>query len=80
MCGIAGSVNHPLPYKNIDAVMMHRGPDGQQGFSGGNVDLYHLRLSIVDIDGGAQPMHLGNRYTIIFNGEIYNPRELRLKF
>ena len=80
MCGIAGSVNHPLPYKNIDAVMLHRGPDGQQGYSSGNVDLYHLRLSIVDIDGGAQPMHLGNRYTIIFNGEIYNHRELKVQF
>lgn len=80
MCGIAGSVNHPLPYKNIDAVMLHRGPDGQQGYSSGNVDLYHLRLSIVDIDGGAQPMHLGDRYTIIFNGEIYNHRELRMQF
>ncbi len=75
MCGIAGSVNYPLPYKKIDAVMQHRGPDGKQGYAHANVDLYHLRLSIVDITGGTQPMHLEDRYTIIFNGEIYNHKE-----
>ena len=80
MCGIAGSVNYPLPYKKIDAVMQHRGPDGQQGYAHANVDLYHLRLSIVDITGGTQPMHLEDRYTIIFNGEIYNHKELREQF
>jgi asparagine synthase (glutamine-hydrolysing) len=60
--------------------MHHRGPDEQNGFSDKNVDLFHLRLSIVDIEGGAQPMHLGNRFTIIFNGEIYNHHELRQHF
>ena len=80
MCGIAGSVNHALSYKNINSAMGHRGPDGQNGFSHNNVDLYHLRLSILDIEGGAQPMHLDNRFTIIFNGEIYNHSELRKQF
>lgn len=80
MCGIAGSVNYKLSYNTIDSVMHHRGPDGQNGFSDSNVDLYHLRLSIVDISGGAQPMHLDNRYTIIFNGEIYNHNEIRKQF
>jgi len=80
MCGIAGSVNHKLSYDAVNSVMIHRGPDGQNGFLDNNVDLYHLRLSIVDIEGGAQPMHLDNRYTIIFNGEIYNHNEIRKQF
>lgn len=80
MCGIAGSVNHKLSYDAVNSVMIHRGPDGQNGFLHNNVDLYHLRLSIVDIAGGAQPMHLDDRYTIIFNGEIYNHNEIRKQF
>lgn len=59
--------------------MGHRGPDEQHGYTSENVDLYHLRLSIVDLQGGKQPMHYG-RYSIIFNGEIYNHLELREKF
>jgi len=80
MCGIAGSVNYPLSYTAIDSVMHHRGPDGQNGYSVNNVDLFHLRLSIVDIQGGSQPMHLDDRFTIIFNGEIYNHNEIRKQF
>lgn len=80
MCGIAGSVNFKLDYRSIDTVMHHRGPDEQHGYTNENVDLYHLRLSILDIGGGKQPMHLHNRYTIIFNGEIYNHAELRKQF
>ena len=80
MCGIAGSVNHKLSYSAINSVMIHRGPDGQNGFLDENVDLFHLRLSIVDIEGGAQPMHLDDRFTIIFNGEIYNHNEIRKQF
>ncbi len=80
MCGIAGSVNHTLSYNIINSAMGHRGPDGQNGFSDNNVDLYHLRLSIIDMEGGNQPMHLDNRFTIIFNGEIYNHNELRKQF
>ncbi len=77
MCGIAGAVNFKLSYRQIDANMLHRGPDEQNGFAIDNVDLYHLRLSILDISGGGQPMHLDGRYTIIFNGEIYNHNEIR---
>src|SRR5688572_29550520 len=77
MCGIAGAVNFKLPYKQVSEVLFHRGPDEQAGWSGANVDLYHLRLSIVDISGGKQPMHLDDRYTIIFNGEIYNHAAVR---
>jgi len=60
--------------------MLHRGPDEQNGYAHENVDLYHLRLSILDATGGKQPMHLNDRYTIIFNGEIYNHAELRKQF
>jgi asparagine synthase (glutamine-hydrolysing) len=77
MCGIAGAVNFKLLYKQIDEKMLHRGPDEQAGYEVDNIDLYHLRLSIVDIGGGKQPMHLQGRYTIIFNGEIYNHKEIR---
>ncbi len=79
MCGIAGSVNFKLPYRVIDRQMLHRGPDEQNGFIEDNVNFYHLRLSILDIAGGKQPMQLDGRYTIIFNGEIYNHNEIRAK-
>jgi asparagine synthase (glutamine-hydrolysing) len=80
MCGIAGSVNHKLSYGDINGSMFHRGPDDQNGFLNSNVDLYHLRLSILDIAGGAQPMTIDNRYTIIFNGQVYNHNELRKQY
>jgi asparagine synthase (glutamine-hydrolysing) len=60
--------------------MFHRGPDEQNAFGADNVDMYHLRLSILDIGGGKQPMHLQDRYTILFNGEIYNHAEIRKQF
>ena len=80
MCGIAGSINFKLSYQNIDQTMFHRGPDEQAGFLTDNIDLYHLRLAIQDIGGGKQPLHLADRFSIIFNGEIYNHSELRIKF
>src|SRR5688572_2685612 len=80
MCGIAGAVNHKLSYGEINGSMFHRGPDEQNGFLSRNVDLYHLRLSILDISGGKQPMTLDNRYSIIFNGQVYNHNVLRLKY
>ncbi|MDQ6755768.1 MAG: asparagine synthase (glutamine-hydrolyzing) [Bacteroidota bacterium] len=80
MCGIAGAVNFDLSYSNINSTMHHRGPDEQGGYTSGAVNFFHLRLSILDIGGGKQPMHLHNKYTIIFNGEIYNHSELRKQF
>ena len=77
MCGIAGAVNFKIDQGLVNQYMLHRGPDEQHAFTEDNVDFYHLRLSIVDIGGGKQPMQLGNRYTIIFNGEIYNHAEVR---
>lgn len=80
MCGIVGSVNYKLSHSKIKETMLHRGPDEQNGLLEDNINLFHLRLSIVDIGGGKQPMTLRDRYTIIFNGEIYNHLELRDRF
>lgn len=80
MCGLAGSINSPLSYPSIKETMLHRGPDAQAGYHFNNVDLFHLRLAILDIAKGAQPMHLADQYTIIFNGEIYNHQEIRQRF
>ena len=80
MCGIVGSINKKIDYKTAVDAMGHRGPDEQHGYVFDNVDFFHLRLSIVDISGGKQPMHLHDRYSIIFNGEIYNHLELRKQF
>ncbi|MEX1202935.1 MAG: asparagine synthase (glutamine-hydrolyzing) [Ferruginibacter sp.] len=80
MCGIVGAVNFKISHQQANNAMLHRGPDDQNGFTCDQVDFYHLRLSILDVSGGKQPMTLANRYTIIFNGQIYNQNELRKKF
>ncbi|MEX0636433.1 MAG: asparagine synthase (glutamine-hydrolyzing), partial [Ferruginibacter sp.] len=80
MCGIVGAVNFKISHQQANNAMLHRGPDDQNGFTCDQVDFYHLRLSILDVSGGKQPMTLANRYTIIFNGQIYNHNELRKKF
>ena len=80
MCGIAGAVNFNLSPNIIKDTMYHRGPDEQGSYISPNVNFYHLRLSILDIGGGKQPMQLDDKYTIIFNGEIYNHKEIRKQF
>ena len=60
------------------AVMRHRGPDGQGVYLGGRVGLGHLRLSIIDLSTGAQPLaNEDGSVWIVFNGEIYNYPGLR---
>lgn len=85
MCGIAG-IFHPGVPKPVSAArvramadaLAHRGPDGSGVWTGRGVGLGHRRLSIIDIAGGVQPMHAPDtRQTIVFNGEIYNFREVR---
>ncbi|MEO8205305.1 MAG: asparagine synthase (glutamine-hydrolyzing) [Chthoniobacterales bacterium] len=82
MCGIWIYFGNPHPEDSIFDVA-HRGPDskGQQTLScaHGVVEFAHWRLSIVDLSpAGAQPMsYMGDRYLIVFNGEVYNYRELR---
>lgn len=86
MCGIAGIISSNTSLvtreqltKMMDA-LAHRGPDGQGQWinSRGNVGFGHRRLSIIDLTAaGAQPMHYLKRYSIVYNGEIYNYIELK---
>lgn len=82
MCGIWFSVGFAPDQAHID-VVAHRGPDGQGwrvfDSTAGPVALGHRRLSIIDLsDAAAQPMaYAGDRYWIVYNGEIYNYPELR---
>ncbi len=86
MCGIAGifDIQHKISREDLMAFtdsMQHRGPDGS-GYalmSGNHLGLGHRRLSILDLsEAGSQPMHLlQGRYTIVYNGEIFNFLELR---
>ena len=80
MCGIAGTINSGFSYESVIETMGHRGPNEHDGYKHNNVNFFHLRLSILDITCGKQPMHLADKYTIIFNGEIYNHQEVRKQF
>jgi asparagine synthase (glutamine-hydrolysing) len=85
MCGIAGIINlnnSPVAQGVINSMtdsIAHRGPDGRGIFIDGNIALGHRRLSIIDVsDNGAQPMHSKTKnWTIVFNGCIYNYKELK---
>lgn len=82
MCGIAGFVgkekNMKKVLKGMTDRIKHRGPDAEGFFVRGNVALGQRRLSIIDIEGGKQPMFSkdGN-LVVVFNGEIYNYKELK---
>ncbi|MEB3168786.1 MAG: asparagine synthase (glutamine-hydrolyzing), partial [Synechococcaceae cyanobacterium] len=84
MCGIAGLLDgsgRPVNQAELEAFtqrLAHRGPDGSGMYVDGAVGLGHRRLSIIDLDGGRQPLtnEDGSVWTV-FNGEIYNHRELR---
>ncbi|RMB08915.1 XrtA/PEP-CTERM system amidotransferase [Eilatimonas milleporae] len=84
MCGIAGlltsSPDRPPDRDMVKAMtrsLAHRGPDGEGFYWGDGVALGHRRLSIIDIEGGAQPMMRGDGGPVVtFNGEIYNFRQL----
>lgn len=80
MCGIAGSIHHPFADEKIFRTMHHRGPDDQGSYHWNDVQFYHLRLAIIDIACGKQPMHYKDQYSIIYNGEIFNHGELRQKY
>src|SRR5256885_14499550 len=84
MCGLAGIARREpsgVAVETLDrmaATLRHRGPDGSGRFAGARVGLTHVRLSIIDLAGGAQP--LGNedgQVLVVYNGEIYNYVELR---
>ena len=82
MCGIAGFVgkekNMKKTLKNMTDRIKHRGPDAEGFFVRGNVALGQRRLSIIDISGGKQPMFSKDEnLVVVFNGEIYNYKELK---
>src|SRR6266705_1191992 len=85
MCGIAGQFNfqrrEPVERETIVRMahsIAHRGPDDEGFFIAGPVGLGFRRLSIIDLAGGHQPMSDAEETVwIIFNGEIYNYKELR---
>ncbi len=85
MCGLVG-VYHFDPQRPVDRALLvrqndslaHRGPDAGAVFIDAGIGLGHRRLSIIDVGGGAQPMwDVERRVGVVFNGEIYNYRELR---
>ena len=81
MCGITGFVGAREQMRDILQDMMdriaHRGPDGQGQFIEGPAALGQRRLSIIDLEGGRQPMfNEDENLVVVFNGEIYNFQEL----
>ena len=85
MCGIAGIWNRerrPVEEEVLRAVtnrMTHRGPDASGQYLDGDLGLGHRRLSIIDIEASHQPMHNDHGLSIVYNGELYNFRQLRLE-
>jgi asparagine synthase (glutamine-hydrolysing) len=82
MCGIAGIVGKLAPNgEDIDAMLQslaHRGPDGEGIYRDAGVTLGHRRLSIIDLQGGRQPLrNAAGTIWLVCNGEIYNYVELR---
>lgn len=85
MCGIAGFFRAGRQPENPEAVLgsmldaiAHRGPDGRGTALFPQAGLGHVRLAIIDIAGGSQPMRTADgRFSLSYNGELYNYRELR---
>jgi len=87
MCGIVGRINfdrqHPASAGVCRAMLrtiQHRGPDGDGVHVSGHVGLGHCRLSIIDLETGQQPLsNEDGTVWIVFNGEIYNYKSLRVE-
>ena len=85
MCGIAGLVGRPPSQEDrtglaarMAHLLRHRGPDGAGYYLDDDILLVHTRLSIIDLAGGAQPIHNEDKSIwVVFNGEIFNFPELR---
>jgi asparagine synthase (glutamine-hydrolysing) len=83
MCGIAGILNyektiHPELIKSMLAKIRYRGPDESGIYTGKNIGLGNVRLSIIDLISGQQPLHNSDKSLwIVYNGEIFNYIELR---
>jgi asparagine synthase (glutamine-hydrolysing) len=85
MCGVAGVLAAApggageTETRRMIAALAHRGPDGIRVETAAHAALAHARLSIIDLEGGWQPLH-AEAATVIGNGEIYNYLELRRDF
>lgn len=85
MCAIAGMISLPsdeTAKSKMLATMARRGPDSNGIYQHENCCLLHARLAIIDPEGGKQPMELswaGERYVLIYNGELYNTEEIRME-
>ena len=83
MSGIVGYISEQnFDIKTNLEIINHRGPDSLKSvfylYNEKNIGLGHVRLSIIDVDSHAnQPFDFQDKYTLIFNGEIYNYLELR---
>ena len=84
MCGIAGFITPPGQtadpelLRRMAQTMILRGPDGEGIYTDGSVGFAHRRLSVIDLEGGAQPMSSADgSLVVVFNGEIFNFLELR---
>ena len=82
MCGIAGIVtkdkNKDKIIKKMSKRIIHRGPDGEGYYVDDTIALAHRRLSIIDLEGGSQPIYNETKdVVVVFNGEIYNYIELK---
>lgn len=82
MCGFVGFVdkanNKKKIIKDMADIIKHRGPDSDGYYVNGDIALGFRRLSIIDLDGGTQPIYNEKKdKVIVFNGEIYNYREIR---
>ncbi len=82
ICGVIDFLEKPDAemLKRMGTVMKHRGPDATGVFTDNYVAFHHNRLSVMDLENGAQPMratYRGREYVICYNGEIYNSPELR---
>jgi asparagine synthase (glutamine-hydrolysing) len=87
MCGIAGFTNNAgngdeSLIRRMAATIVHRGPDQQGVYCSSGIALGAVRLQVIDLDGGEQPVWSGlatdeHQTVIVYNGEIYNFRELR---
>lgn len=83
MCGFCGFVNSKFENRNLvlkdmmDSIA-HRGPDSSGEYSDDNINMGFRRLSFLDLESGAQPLYNEDaRYTLTYNGEIYNFQEIR---
>ncbi len=77
ICGYLGDGGGPEILNAMANVLAHRGPDDSGIFTAGSCGLAHRRLSVIDLEGGRQPMTDENGNVLVYNGEIYNFQDLR---